>query len=300
MEYSILGSSGMKISKIGFGAMSLAPENPEAGTILERAVDHGINYFDTADMYQRGLNESLLGRFLKSKRRELILGTKVGNRWRQDGSGWDWVPSKKYILDNVEDSLRRLQTDYIDLYQLHGGTLEDPIDEIIDAFEMLKEQGKIRWYGISSIRPNVIREYVRRSSIVSVMMQYSLLDRRPEEEMLNYLHENKIGVLVRGAVAKGLLISKPAEKYLDYSVEQVQEISKTLVTLFGNSTQITPGIAAIRFVLEHPAVNSAVVGVRTMEHLKTAISAGSLTRIDQNLLDKLKTVLPVNRYNEHR
>ena len=98
-----------------------------------------------------------------------------------DGTG---TLQKNIFSSAVDQSLKRLQTDYIDLYQLHGGTIEDPIDEMIEAFETLKAAGKIRYYGISSIRPNVIREYVKRSSIVSVMMQYSLLDRRPEEEML--------------------------------------------------------------------------------------------------------------------
>jgi aryl-alcohol dehydrogenase-like predicted oxidoreductase len=88
--------------------------------------------------------------------KKVIIATKVGNQWRADGSGWDWNPNKDYIISAVEQSLKRLQTDYIDLYQLHGGTMEDPIDETIEAFEQLQKQGKIRYYGISSIRPTVI------------------------------------------------------------------------------------------------------------------------------------------------
>ncbi len=99
-------------------------------------------------------------------------------------------------------SLKRLNTDRIDVYQLHGGTIEDPIEETISAFEQLVQQGKIRYYGISSIRPNVIREYVLRSNIVSVMMQYSLLDRRPEEECLPLLAQKDIGVLARAVWLK--------------------------------------------------------------------------------------------------
>ena len=208
MEYCLLGKSDLNISRLGFGCMSLDPKDPRGENILHMAMDAGMNYFDTADLYNKGENEMMLGRAFRDKRKELILATKVGNQWRNDGSGWDWNPSKKYILSSVDLSLERLQTDYIDLYQLHGGTIEDPIDEVIEAFEMLKSAGKIRYYGISSIRPNVIREYIKRSSIISVMMQYSLLDRRPEEEMLSLLKENQIGVLARGTVAKGLLVSK--------------------------------------------------------------------------------------------
>jgi aryl-alcohol dehydrogenase-like predicted oxidoreductase len=300
MEHRHLGQSTLKISQVGFGAMSLTPDNPDAGAILHRAIEHGINYFDTADMYQKGINESLLGKYLKNKRKELILATKVGNHWREDGTGWDWMPSKDYILNHVEDSLQRLQTDYIDLYQLHGGTLQDPIDEIIDAFEILKTQGKIRFYGISSIRPNVIRAYADRSSIVSVMMQYSLLDRRPEEEMLDFLFEKKIGVLVRGAVARGMLISKPAESFLNYSTDQVKSLQESLIN-FADDMGLTPATASIQFVLAHPAVISSVVGIRTWEHLNSAILAGeSLTKLDQKQLDMLKNIFPLNRYTEHR
>src|SRR5450631_1679835 len=153
MDYCFLGKSDLRVSRIGFGTMSLELNNPLTHSILLQALDAGINYFDTADMYQQGLNETLLGHVFRGKRDRVILATKVGNKWRTDGSGWDWKPSKNYILSTVEESLRRLQTDYIDLYQLHGGTLQDPIDDIIQAFELLKKEGKIRYYGISSIRP---------------------------------------------------------------------------------------------------------------------------------------------------
>src|SRR5439155_6440883 len=126
---------------------------------------------------------------------------------------------------------------YIDLYQLHGGTINDPIDDSIEAFELLKQQGKIRFYGVSSIRPNVIREWIKRSSIVSVMMQYSLLDRRPEEACLDLLLQNNIGVVTRGSLAQGLLLGKPLKPYLGFSEEQVQ---KAADAIRNNSTQREP------------------------------------------------------------
>src|SRR6202162_6730939 len=98
MEYQLLGKSKLKISRIGFGAMSLEQNNPHNESLLHSALDGGINFFDTADMYQQGSNEILLGRAFREKRKRIILSTKVGNKWRADGSGWDWVPSKKYIL----------------------------------------------------------------------------------------------------------------------------------------------------------------------------------------------------------
>ena len=136
MLYRLLGSSGIQVSEIGFGCMSL-PSNRERENIslIHQAVELGINYFDTADLYDKGMNESVVGKALKDIRSKIILATKVGNQWRADGSGWDWSPRKEYMMKAVEESLSRLQTDHIDLYQLHGGTIDDPIDDEIETFE---------------------------------------------------------------------------------------------------------------------------------------------------------------------
>jgi aryl-alcohol dehydrogenase-like predicted oxidoreductase len=298
MDFRLLGKSDLFVSRVGFGAMSLTPDNPDGETIVHRAVAAGINFYDTADMYQKGLNESLLGRILKSKRKEIILATKVGICWRQDGSGWDWTPSKKYIIDAIEKSLVRLQTDYIDLYQLHGGTLEDPIDEILEAFELLQKQGKIRHYGLSSIRPSVIREYVKRSTIVSVMMQYNLLDRRPEEEMLPFLQKNNIGVLARGALAKGLLVSKKATSFLNYSVDQVQKAALSVQIVSGKNR--SPATAAVQFVLQNSAITSAVIGIRTLNQLNDIFRAVESEGLTEEEREYLTTSITQNYYSEHR
>jgi aryl-alcohol dehydrogenase-like predicted oxidoreductase len=278
--------------------MSLKVDQPENERIIHDALEYGINYFDTADLYDKGLNETLLGKAFKGIRDKVILATKVGNQWRADGSGFDWNPHKEYILTSVEESLRRLQTDYIDLYQLHGGTIEDPIDETIEAFELLKKQGKIRYYGISSIRPNVIREYVNRSNIVSVMMQYSLLDRRPEESCLPLLQQHGIGVLARGSVASGLLVNKPAKNYLNYNAEQVQEAAVTIKNISGEKRSAAQ--TAIQFVLENPAITSAVVGIRTLEQLKDAVETLSVDELTDSEMEELRRSVDGNYYEQHR
>lgn len=144
MNYKQLGKSDLKISEVGFGCMSLKGTQAENEVLIHRAMEGGINYFDTADLYDKGSNEKSLGKAILGKREQVIIATKAGNQWRSNGSGWDWNPTKKYILSAAEASLKRLQTDYVDLYQLHGGTMNDPIDETIEAFELLKQQGKIR------------------------------------------------------------------------------------------------------------------------------------------------------------
>jgi aryl-alcohol dehydrogenase-like predicted oxidoreductase len=298
MEYCMLGKSDLKISRIGFGTMSLETDKPVSPRLLLSALEGGINFFDTADLYERGRTETLIGKIFRTHREQVVLATKVGNQWRADGSGWDWNPSKKYILSSIEQSLQRLHTDHIDLYQLHGGTLQDPIDEVIETFESLKKSGKIRYYGISSIRPAVIREYVKRSGIISVMMQYSLLDRRPEEEMLPFLQENQVGVLARGTLAKGLLINKPPANFLNYTADEVERAALAIKALSGK--QVNPSDGAIQFVLDHGAVSSAVIGIRTETQLEQALAAGRSLPLSAVQRQSLQNVLPINRYIEHR
>ena len=299
MQYKQLGQSGLHISTISFGCMSLVTATPaESIRLLNEALHNGINYFDTADLYDQGENEKLVGKAFRGKRQEVILATKVGNQWRADNSGWDWNPRKEYILQAVEASLQRLQTDYLDLYQLHGGTLDDPIDETIEALEILKKQGKIRHYGISSIRPNVIREYIKRSQMVSVMMQYSLLDRRPEEAVLDLLHQNQIGVLTRGSLAQGLLAGKSAKTYLNYSEAEVAKIVEAVKNL-ANPVR-TSAETAIHYVLHHPAITSAVMGIRTAKQLQDALQIKLNDIISDSEVSFLKNLTQPITYEQHR
>jgi aryl-alcohol dehydrogenase-like predicted oxidoreductase len=298
MLYRQLGKSSLRISEIGFGCMSLTENDAASEHIIHRAIDYGINLFDTADIYANGRSEVCLGKAVSHKRTEVIIATKVGNQVRKDGKGMDWNPRKDYIISSVEQSLKRLNTDYIDLYQLHGGTREDPIEETIEAFETLQQQGKIRFYGISSIHPNVIREYVRRSSIISVMMQYSLLDRRPEETCFELLEKNNIGVLARGSVAKGLLLDKPAEVYLNYSAAETSKAA-TAVDLLSNEKR-NPAQTALRFVLNQKSIAAAVVGIRTLKQLDEAARAVDTPPLTQNELNYLQSILPACRYEQHR
>ncbi len=297
MKYNTLGTTSIKISEIGYGCMSLKNDDATNKQLLNSALDKGINYFDTADIYQDGANEIAVGKAFRQKRQQVVIATKAGNVRRADG-GLDWNPAKQHILTAAEKSLKRLQTDYIDLYQLHGGTIDDNIDETIEAFELLKTQGKILAYGISSIRPNVIREYVMRSNISSVMLQYSLLDRRPEESCLQLLQDNKISVLARGSVAQGLLTGKPAQPYLDYTGEQVILAADAISHLAVNDKSTVQ--VALKYVLQQQAISSVVVGMRTMEQLEDALSVDEAMSLTSDDIQYLQQSLPANFYTQHR
>lgn len=298
MKYNRLGKSPLQVSQISLGCMSL--KDPVVfPQVVQQAIDLGINFFDTADLYEQGKNEEMLGAALGNQRHHMVIATKVGNQWNTDGTSWQWNPRKEYILTAVNDSLRRLKTDYIDLYQLHGGTLEDPIDETIEAFEILLQQGKIRAYGISSIRPNVIREYVQKSAIASVMMQYSLLDRRPEEACLQLLQENNISVITRGTIAKGLLAGKATQAYLGHSSEVVKTAAEVIQTI-AHKNNCTSATTTCQYVLQSATVASAVMGFRTLEQLQNCVDGQTLSPLDQHDYQTLQQSVPAKVYDKHR
>lgn len=301
MEQRKLGNSSLMISEIGLGCMSLKSNQPkQSRDIIQKAFDSGITFFDTADLYDKGQNEIVVGESTHSFRKQIVLASKVGNSWRADGSGWDWKASKDYILRAVEGSLSRLKTDYIDLYQLHGGTIDDPIDEIIEAFELLKVQGKIRAYGLSSIRPNVIKTFLSKSDMTSVMMQYSLLDRRPEEEISNLLKQSGVNMVVRGALGKGVLINKPVEPFLQYSSGEIVHIVRNLANLSKRIGKDNMTLA-LSYVLSNPAVATTVVGISTKLQLDELIKIkDQLIKLSdsdkQVLLEGVRSLY----YTEHR
>ncbi len=303
MKKNHLGHSDLQVSEIGFGTMSLPTDSQDAVRIIHEALDQGINFFDTADLYEQGRIETVLGQAIKGKRDQIILASKAGNHWEPGQEGWYWDPSKAHIKEAIKGSLLRLGIDYLDLYQLHGGTLDDPIDETIEAFEELKQEGVIRQYGISSIRPNVIREYIKRSSIVSVMMQYSLLDRRPEETVLDLLHESNISVIVRGPVARGILTEQglkkiPENGYLDYTADELKEVVRRLKESLPNDYDLTH--AALRYVLDHPTVATAVPGASRLSQLLENIRASEHPELSEALRQTLATCTKPNRYIAHR
>ncbi|MDQ0350921.1 aryl-alcohol dehydrogenase-like predicted oxidoreductase [Alkalibacillus filiformis] len=302
-----LGNTDLHISEVGLGCMNLGTNEQNAKGIIHEAINAGINYIDTADLYDYGENEKLVGKALKGKRQDTIVATKGGNHFEPGQDGWYWDPSKKYLKEAIKNSLLRLGLDDVDLYQLHGGTIEDPIDEVIETFEELQQEGLIRYFGLSSIRPNVIKSYVDQTTVTSNMMQYSLLDRRPEEELLDYLDSNQVSVLVRGALGKGMLTSKGIEQwekkgsngFLEYDQNELKQVIEKLQVL-AQEANTTPQSIAMHYCLSHPGVSSLILGASRPEQIQHNIKAYYDAPNDEAIVKEVSNMTKEQIYEQHR
>ncbi len=299
MKKRQLGSSDLFLSEISLGGMSLSTDKERAAGIVDMALEAGINYFDTADLYDLGVNETIIGETLGKRRQDIILATKVGNRWTEGVEGWHWDASPSYIKKALHASLQRLGTDYIDVYQLHGGTIEDDWDGIINTFEDLKKDGLIREYGISSVRPNVLQRFLPASSAKSIMMQYSALDRRPEE-WFDYIAGEGASVVTRGTVAKGLLTNTWQDRlqrgngYNSYAPDELTTTLAGLATHYDDLHAL-----ALAFNLKESTIASTVIGASSQAQLAQTLAAyeKSMEILD---FDKANELTKSELYQDHR
>ncbi len=298
MESVPLGRSPLRVTRVGLGCMSLGTDPGRVDRIVGRALDLGVRVFDTADLYDHGENEKLVGRALGPVRDRVVLASKVGNRWRPDGEGWDWVPDPAYLRRAVERSLRRLGTDVLDLLQLHGGTADDPLDDVIATFEALVDEGSIRAWGVSSIRPNVVRRVVAAPSLASVMVQLSLLDRRAEEAILPSLRGAGVPAVARGPLAQGLLAGRPARAYLGRDVDAVRRAQRALEDAVPDG--VSPARAAVRYALDTPGVAMVVVGASSAAQLDDTVAAAAMPPLGPDTRRALEEAAPALRYASHR
>jgi aryl-alcohol dehydrogenase-like predicted oxidoreductase len=304
MDYIRLGNSGMKVSRICLGCMTYgAPASGKPGRhpwaldeqqsqpFLRQALDLGINFFDTANVYSGGTSEEVLGRFLKSavRRESVVIATKVHGIMRDEPNGSGL--SRKAILFEAEESLRRLQTDYIDLYQIHRWDYETPIEETLEALHDLVKAGKVRYIGASSMyawqfaKSLYLADRHGWTRFVSMQDYYNLVYREEEREMLALCRAEGIGVLPWSPLARGRLSrpwdSGPTKRFetdqfgkILYAktaeadrrvVERVEELSKKRGVPM---TQI-----ALAWLLSKPDVTSPIVGATKPHHLKDAVAA---------------------------
>jgi aryl-alcohol dehydrogenase (NADP+) len=317
MELRTLGRTGVQVSVYCLGAMMFGPwgndDHDDCVRIVHKALDDGINFVDTADVYSAGVSEEIVGRALKGRRDDVVLATKffapMGSEPNHHGG------SRRWIFREVENSLRRLDTDYLDLYQIHRPDDTADIDETLGALSDLVHQGKIRYFGHSTFPAEYIveaqwtAERRRRERFVSEQPPYSILMRGIERAVLPTCARYGIGVIPWSPLAGGLLTgryrkgqpvpegsrlargfgSQAASERQRAAHERRLDIVEALVKVAADAGVSLTHLAHA-FVLEHPAVTSAIIGPRTMEQLDDVL-AGRDVRLDEATLDAIDEVV---------
>jgi len=302
VQYRKLGKTEWHVSAIGLGTWNIGGQWGEvddrtALATIWRAYECGVNFFDTADAYGEppGRSEELLGKALQGIRHEVFIATKVGNWARRHGHPLPYT-SPLHIIVCCHASLYRLRTDYIDLYQCHIGNPTDAeIDVFLEAFERLKEQGKIRAYGISTNSADALMRFNKHGTCATCQLDYSILNRAPERDLLPYCQENDIGVIVRGPLAMGVLSGKftPDTVFTDdvrrswNEGERRERFLRRLEIVerlrFLERDGRTMAQAALQFVLSHPAVSCAIPGAKSPQQAEANASAGDETLTEEEL-----------------
>lgn len=300
MEYRNLGRTGMKVSELCLGAMTFGRESTEKGSyqILDRFVEAGGNFIDTADVYTRGVSEEILGRWLKDKPRDdFIIATKV--RFAMGEGPNDEGLSRKHILSAVEASLRRLGTDYIDLYQVHRWDESTPLEETLGALNGLVQSGKVRYIGASNFNGWQLQKAIDLSRqmgwepFTCLQPLYNLLDRSIEWELLPVCLNEGVGVIPWSPLRGGWLSGKYrrgmtappkdtrveiaekegwSESWSAYDNEHTWGVIDALFAVAEEAGK-TPPQVALNWLLQHPGVTAPIIGVRNMKHLEDNLGA---------------------------
>ena len=303
MDHVRLGRTGLKVSRLCLGTMTfgLQCDEPTSVAILDRAAEGGIDFIDSSDVYPlggdpttQGRTEEILGRWLVGKRDRFVVATKCFGR--TGPAPFDGGNSRKHILAAVEDSLRRLQTDYIDLYQLHGFDPDTPIDETLGALDDLVRQGKVRYVGCSNFLTYQLVRAIGRSETLglarfdSVQPRYNLLFRQIEREMLPFCGEEGVGVIPYNPIAGGLLSGKydrqtPPPDGSRFTLGNAGPMYQTRywhdrefdtvaeLTSLAKEADVSLVTLSVAWVLAHPAVTAPIIGASRPDQLDASLAA---------------------------
>jgi len=315
MEYRTLGNTGVKVSPLCLGAMMFGAwgntDHDECVRIIHRALDAGINFIDTADVYSRGESEEIVAKALAGGRRErVVLATKVHGAMGDDPN--EFGNSRRWITREVESSLRRLRTDWIDLYQIHRFEQDTDLDETLGALTDLVRAGKVRYIGSSTfpasriVEAQWVAERRGRERFVCEQPPYSILVRGVEADVLPTCQRYGMGVISWSPLAGGWLSGRyrkgaelprstrqqrvPGRYDMSLEANQVKLEKADRLARLADEAGISLIEMAIAFVLRHPAVSAAIIGPRTMEHLESQLPAAEVTLSDE-VLDRIDEIV---------
>lgn len=315
MQLRTLGSTGIQVSSLCLGTMMFGdwgnPDADDCARIVHRAVDSGVNFIDTADRYSLGQSEEIVGRALIGRRDDVVLATKVGNPMGDDPNHRG--ASRRWIVRAVEDSLRRLQTDYIDLYQIHRPDYATPLDETLAALTDLVRSGKVRAIGSSTFPTSMVAEAHWKAELrgaerfATEQPPYSLLQRSIESELLPVTQRYGMGVLVWSPLSQGWLTGRyragvplPETRrsswnanVFDMSTEENRRRMDAVTALGDVADEAGVSLIhlALAFVIRHPGVTAAIMGPRTVEQLDAQLGAADL-HIPEDVLDRIDEIVP--------
>ncbi|NEI68196.1 aldo/keto reductase [Rhizobium lusitanum] len=318
MQYQKFGNTGLSVSRLCLGTMTFGLQIEQediAHAILDKATDAGVNFIDTADVYPlgggeqlAGRTEEIVGRWLKGKRDRFIVATKAVGK--VGPSSWDQGASRKHLLDAIDASLRRLGTDYVDLYQLHSDDRETPIDETLEALDVIVRSGKARYVGVSNFLAYRLAlalgraDVLRTARFVSVQPRYNLLFRQIERELLPLAEEQRIAVIPYNPIAGGLLTGKhkhdvaPTEGRFSAQLRSAgtnylqrywhEREFATIEKLRGIAEEAGQSLTklAVSWVAANPVITSAIIGASRPDQLTDTLAAIDL-KLDPELKAKL-------------
>jgi aryl-alcohol dehydrogenase-like predicted oxidoreductase len=324
MEYTTLGNTGLLVSKLCFGTMTFGDGRglfnaissvgqTGADELVKTSIDGGVNFFDTADNYTEGESEKILGQSLKNlniARQDVVIATKVYSRIGQGRN--DIGASRGHIMDGVEASLRRLQTDHIDLYQIHANDSVTPLEETIRALDTLVQQGKVRYLGCSNwqawkiAKALGISEFRNLARFNTVQAYYSIAGRDLEREIVPFLESEKVGLLVWSPLAGGLLSGKFSQtkqkaadsRRNDYDFPIVdKERTWRILDVIAPIAKVhacTPARVSLAWLLAKPVVTSVIIGAKRLDQLRDNLASVELTLTADELreLDQVSALPP--------
>jgi 1-deoxyxylulose-5-phosphate synthase len=301
MQYTNLGKSGLKVSRICLGCMSYGDPktwihnwvlNEEEGRpFIKKALESGINFFDTANIYSLGTSEEILGRAIRdfAKRDEVVIATKLFNAMREEPNAKGL--SRRTVMKEIDDSLKRLNMDYVDLYQTHRWDYDTPIEETMEALHDVVKAGKARYIGASSMyawqftKAQYIADKKGWTRFVSMQPHYNLLYREEEREMLPFCREEGIGVIPWSPIARGRLarpwnadatkrqeLDKFGKSVYDKTLNADKEVIERVTTL-AKKRGVSQAQIALAWVLHRPGITGPIVGATKMTHLDDAIAS---------------------------
>ena len=311
IEKRILGKSGIEVTKIGVGLWAIGGDqwgevdDRESLDMIDAALELGINFFDTADVYGGGHSEVLLGKAMKGRRDQFVVATKIGWRGFDGDKGASAYDTVDKLIAGVESNLERLQTDYVDVIQSHIDSRDPTMEVFVEGFQKLQEQGKVRAYGVSTSNFEYLKAFNADNKASTLQIDYSILNRTPEKNIFPYTMEKDVGVLVRGPLAMGILTGKfskdtefDEDDFRRRWVENEDEYQTFLNDLekVEKLRPLTDGRSmpqlAIQFVIQHPAVTLAIPGAKRISQLKENVKAALMPEITEEEMALIDSITP--------